>query len=295
MQREPGGGAMAAVRVWTVVTVLMVAIPLIYQGQNGRLMPNLGRVFFRAAEQTVLSDATLAAVCDLVAALGELATCAIKTCPMHDVSKDTYDFVIVGGGSSGAVLAARLTEDPSVSVLLLESGPTDKHPLVNVPLGSQFLQGTVRDWRMETNPQENACGEIGCAATGRHAGLKGCCRWPLGRGLGGGSTINYMAYVRGYIACAHACAHERRYPRARAAGQHASLQACLHVFSCRRVSLCRRAPACGLAMRMVCMCVATQGMCMRTTACVHVCVCVCVCMCMCVYVHVCMCVCVCVC
>ena len=125
------------------------------------------------------------------------ASVLCRPCPAHRVKAETYDFVIVGAGSAGSVLAARLSEDPDVSVLLLESGPTDRHPLVDIPLGSQFLQGTVRDWQAETDPQENACQEIDCSLKGRHPGSKGCCRWPLGRGLGGGSSINYMAYVRG--------------------------------------------------------------------------------------------------
>jgi choline dehydrogenase len=123
-----------------------------------------------------------------------------RPCPKRKLERHKFDYIIAGAGSAGSVLAARLSEDPDVSVLLLESGPTDRNPLVDIPLGSQFLQGTSRDWQAETEPQEHACREIVCSPNGSYAGSKGCCRWPLGRGLGGGSSINYMAYVRGNAA-----------------------------------------------------------------------------------------------
>ena len=65
-----------------------------------------------------------------------------------------YDFIVVGSGSSGAVLAARLSEDPSVSVLLLEAGPRDRNPFIHMPAGLARLAGNRRiNWNYETAPE----------------------------------------------------------------------------------------------------------------------------------------------
>src|SRR3712207_9153869 len=69
----------------------------------------------------------------------------------------TYDYVIVGAGSAGCVLAARLTEDPDVSVLLLEAGPPDVKQNIHVPLGYLKLAKTDVDWDYSTAP-EPFCG-----------------------------------------------------------------------------------------------------------------------------------------
>jgi choline dehydrogenase len=94
-----------------------------------------------------------------------------------------YDYVIVGAGSAGCVLAARLTEDPEVSVLLLESGPPDTNQNIHVPLGYLQLGRTEVDWDFATAP-EPFCDNR---------------RIPLPRGhvLGGSSSINAMVYIRG--------------------------------------------------------------------------------------------------
>ncbi|HEX7245128.1 MAG TPA: GMC family oxidoreductase N-terminal domain-containing protein [Solirubrobacterales bacterium] len=94
-----------------------------------------------------------------------------------------YDYVIVGAGSAGCVLAARLTEDPDVSVALLEAGPPDTNPNIHVPLGYLSLAGTEVDWGYVSAPEPNC--------NGRRIGL------PRGRVLGGSSSINAMVYIRG--------------------------------------------------------------------------------------------------
>jgi choline dehydrogenase len=94
-----------------------------------------------------------------------------------------YDYVIVGAGSAGCVLAARLSEDPDVSVLLLEAGPPDVKENIHVPLGYLQLARTDVDWDYCTAPEAN------CDSR----------RLPLPRGkvLGGSSSVNAMVYIRG--------------------------------------------------------------------------------------------------
>jgi choline dehydrogenase len=94
-----------------------------------------------------------------------------------------YDYVIVGAGSAGCVLASRLSEDPDVQVLLLEAGPPDTNQNIHVPLGYLKLGGTEVDWDYHSAP-EHAC-------NGRRITL------PRGRVLGGSSSINAMVYIRG--------------------------------------------------------------------------------------------------
>jgi choline dehydrogenase len=94
-----------------------------------------------------------------------------------------YDYVIVGAGSAGCVLAARLSEDPEVSVLLLEAGPPDVNENIHVPLGYLQLARTEVDWDYDSAP------EPGCG--GRRLPL------PRGRVLGGSSSVNAMIYIRG--------------------------------------------------------------------------------------------------
>jgi len=114
--------------------------------------------------------------------------------------KNSYDFIVVGAGSAGAVVAARLSEDPNVSVLLLEAGGDDDHPFVKVPLASHKLQGEARfDWAYQSEQQQHAC-----------KGLQGAkSNWPRGKMLGGCSSSNYMLYVRGARADFDAWAGDR--------------------------------------------------------------------------------------
>ncbi|MBX3538138.1 MAG: GMC family oxidoreductase N-terminal domain-containing protein [Chelatococcus sp.] len=97
---------------------------------------------------------------------------------------ETYDFIVVGGGSAGCVLASRLSEDPNVSVLLLEAGPADRNPWLHVPSGFfKTINNPRYDWRYQTEPEP---------------GLKGRrVAWPRGRVLGGSSAINGLIYIRG--------------------------------------------------------------------------------------------------
>jgi choline dehydrogenase len=94
-----------------------------------------------------------------------------------------YDYVIVGAGSAGCVLASRLSEDPDVKVLLLEAGPPDLNENIHVPLGYLQLGGTEVDWDIHSAPEEH-CDH-------RRITL------PRGRVLGGSSSINAMVYIRG--------------------------------------------------------------------------------------------------
>ncbi|WP_241542561.1 lycopene cyclase family protein, partial [Vibrio vulnificus] len=65
-----------------------------------------------------------------------------------------YDFIVVGGGSAGCVLASRLTEDPDVTVCLLEAGDKDSSPLIHTPVGMVAMMPTkINNWGFETIPQ----------------------------------------------------------------------------------------------------------------------------------------------
>ncbi|XP_050730069.1 glucose dehydrogenase [FAD, quinone]-like [Eriocheir sinensis] len=97
-----------------------------------------------------------------------------------------YDFVIIGAGSAGAVIANRLSENPSWRVLLLEAGG-DETEISDVPALAGYLQLSKMDWRYKTEPQDSAC----LAMAGRR------CNWPRGKVMGGSSVLNYMLYVRG--------------------------------------------------------------------------------------------------
>lgn len=95
-----------------------------------------------------------------------------------------YDYVIVGAGSAGCVLANRLTEDPNVKVLLLEAGKPDTKPTIHIPAAwSQTLNSDV-DWQYATDPEPNMNNRRMI--------------WPRGKTLGGCSSINAMIYIRGH-------------------------------------------------------------------------------------------------
>ena len=99
-------------------------------------------------------------------------------------SAGTFDYIIVGAGSAGCVLANRLSQDPNVSVLLLEAGGKDNNIWIHVPLGLMYVIGNPKtDWCYETDPEPHC--------NGRKIPI------PRGKTLGGSSSINGMVYVRG--------------------------------------------------------------------------------------------------
>ncbi|MDI9332654.1 MAG: GMC family oxidoreductase N-terminal domain-containing protein [Alphaproteobacteria bacterium] len=102
----------------------------------------------------------------------------------HDEA-DHADVVVVGAGSAGAVLAARLSENPNLQVLLIEAGQPSNFPWLNIPIGYFKTVGHPdHDWSFQTDPEPEMANR--------------CLPWPRGKGLGGSSLINGMLYLRGH-------------------------------------------------------------------------------------------------
>ena len=95
----------------------------------------------------------------------------------------SYDYVIVGGGTAGCVLAARLSENPDVSVLLIEAGKRDRHPLIHIPAGFAKLTAGPYEWGFSTAPQQH-CEDRTIP-------------YAQGKVLGGGGSINAQVFTRG--------------------------------------------------------------------------------------------------
>jgi choline dehydrogenase len=99
--------------------------------------------------------------------------------------QNSYDIIVIGGGSAGCVLANRLSEDASCSVLLLEAGRSDKHLFSRIPAASPLAIGNPGfNWMYETEPDTSRNNKVEM--------------WPAGRCLGGGSSINGMMFIRSH-------------------------------------------------------------------------------------------------
>jgi choline dehydrogenase len=98
--------------------------------------------------------------------------------------EEEFDYIVVGAGSAGCVLAGRLSEDPAARVLLLEAGPPDRSLWIHLPIGyGKTMWSPTYNWRFETDPDPNM--------NGRRI------YWPRGKTLGGSSAINGLIYIRG--------------------------------------------------------------------------------------------------
>jgi len=100
------------------------------------------------------------------------------------VSVPGYDYIIVGAGSAGCVLANRLSEDGAANVLLIEAGPRDRNPLISIPLGlGKLHEHKLYDWGYETEADPNLNNRKIDAMRGKV--------------LGGSSSVNVMTFTRG--------------------------------------------------------------------------------------------------
>jgi choline dehydrogenase-like flavoprotein len=103
---------------------------------------------------------------------------------MSALAVEEFDYVVVGAGSAGCVLASKLSADPTISVLLIEAGPDDSHPMIHMPKGfGKIAASKAHSWDFQAVP-----GPEGSASTQA---------WMSGRMIGGSSSNNGLQYQRG--------------------------------------------------------------------------------------------------
>lgn len=104
----------------------------------------------------------------------------------YDKLRPVYDFIVVGAGTAGCVVANRLSENPEWNVLLIEAGDRENY-MMDFPLLANYLQFSSANWKYRTMPSEKYC-----------VGLdNNQCNWPRGKVMGGSSVLNYMIFTRG--------------------------------------------------------------------------------------------------
>lgn len=99
----------------------------------------------------------------------------------REILNNKYDFIVVGAGTAGCALAARLSENPSWNVLLIEAG-ANENLLMDVPMAVHYLQGYDINWGYKTEPSKTSCLAMN----------NNQCNWPRGKVMGGSSVLNYM-------------------------------------------------------------------------------------------------------
>ncbi|WP_395837541.1 GMC family oxidoreductase [Cystobacter fuscus] len=136
------------------------------------------RGFLRAAREAGVPEERAAGLADEALAAWE------NQRRLREQPREAYDFIVIGAGSAGCVLAARLSEDPAHQVLVLEAGGPGTHPDVFIPSRWRHLLGTELDWRYQTVPQKHAADRV--------------VPCPRGKMLGGCASNNASVWVRGH-------------------------------------------------------------------------------------------------